>query len=124
MERLRKSKSSNSLHVSSSNVIMERFESTPEWEAEAGGSQGSQRLIIVANRLPVTCSKDPSGQWRLQVGEACVGLVCNVSFRLSIDLGFHALAAACDGILSKCKYKHCMDRVIELHSPLENLHNR
>ncbi|KIZ00019.1 alpha,alpha-trehalose-phosphate synthase (UDP-forming), partial [Monoraphidium neglectum] len=25
------------------------------------------RLIVVANRLPVTCSKDPQGRWRLQV---------------------------------------------------------
>lgn len=29
---------------------------------------GSERLVVVANRLPVTCSKDSLGQWHLQVG--------------------------------------------------------
>jgi trehalose-6-phosphate synthase len=25
------------------------------------------RLIVVANRLPVTCSKDAAGKWKLQI---------------------------------------------------------
>ncbi len=28
---------------------------------------GSERLVVVANRLPVTCIKDAQGQWQLQV---------------------------------------------------------
>ncbi len=27
----------------------------------------SERLVVVANRLPVTCSKDGAGNWQLQV---------------------------------------------------------
>lgn len=32
-----------------------------------GGAGGGERLIVVANRLPVTCSKERDGRWRLQV---------------------------------------------------------
>ncbi len=33
--------------------------------ADAGAQQ--ERLCVVANRLPVTCTKDPQGHWQLQV---------------------------------------------------------
>ncbi|KAF5827092.1 glycosyltransferase family 20-domain-containing protein [Dunaliella salina] len=32
-----------------------------------GESSASERLVVVANRLPVTCSKDQHGHWQLQV---------------------------------------------------------
>lgn len=30
------------------------------------------RLVVIANRLPVTCSKDASGKWHLQVSPSCL----------------------------------------------------
>ena len=32
-----------------------------------GDGSASERLVVVANRLPVTCSKDALGHWQLQV---------------------------------------------------------
>eukprot|EP00967_Tisochrysis_lutea_P050378 scaffold61969_cov18-Tisochrysis_lutea.AAC.1 len=32
-----------------------------------GDGSASERLVVVANRLPVTCSKDQHGHWQLQV---------------------------------------------------------
>jgi len=32
-----------------------------------GDGSTSERLVVVANRLPVTCSKDQHGHWQLQV---------------------------------------------------------
>jgi hypothetical protein len=34
----------------------------------------AERLVVVANRLPVTCSKDASGMWQLQVGGRASGV--------------------------------------------------
>lgn len=28
------------------------------------------RLVVVANRLPVTCSKDSNGRWQLQASQS------------------------------------------------------
>ena len=30
-------------------------------------NEGWERLVVVANRLPVTCSRDAGGKWQLQV---------------------------------------------------------
>eukprot|EP00878_Enallax_costatus_P027615 GHUV01029750.1.p1 GENE.GHUV01029750.1~~GHUV01029750.1.p1 ORF type:complete len:669 (+),score=134.14 GHUV01029750.1:399-2405(+) len=61
-ERIRKSRSAQAL---------DHLDEWDRWEQDfvplervepAGG-----RLIVVANRLPVTCSKDSSGRWKLQI---------------------------------------------------------
>lgn len=67
-ERIRKSRSSQHLE----NFV----EEWRQWEAAAAlpepdpAQPGSERLLVVANRLPVTCSKDVSGKWRLQASAA------------------------------------------------------
>lgn len=42
-----------------------------------GGNGGpcSERVVIVANRLPVTCTRDATGSWQLQVWGVAVWVV-------------------------------------------------
>jgi hypothetical protein len=66
-ERIRKSRSSQALDL-------EQYVEDVESSSQGGGQAGSpveplveERLMVVANRLPVTCAKDAAGLWRLQV---------------------------------------------------------
>lgn len=65
------------------------------------------RLIVVANRLPVTCSKDSSGRWKLQISAGGLvsalmgvnnystlwigwpGMTCKGVGRYRLKAGFH-----------------------------------
>lgn len=62
LQRLRKSQSGTALYKEAQVVEeqQERFLSQPE-------SEGSQRLLVVANRLPVSAYRDKDGRWQLQV---------------------------------------------------------
>lgn len=72
MQRLRRNKSHQQMEdLSVSGSLPSGFaslrdagllESMPQLSAE-----GWERLVVVANRLPVTCSRDASGKWQLQV---------------------------------------------------------
>jgi hypothetical protein len=79
LQRLRKSQSTTVLygeqpdfHPPSSSEVPLPPESTSTGLGGGGlypqlDSGGSQRLIVVANRLPVSAYKDKGGQWQLQV---------------------------------------------------------
>lgn len=68
LQRMRKSQSTTVLYGEQTEVLetLVRHESTqglyPAIQAE-----DSQRLIVVANRLPVSAYKDASGKWQLQI---------------------------------------------------------
>lgn len=54
-ERIRKTRSTNRL--SDVAALQQQLDSL---------EKGYDRVFIVANRLPVTCSKDANGHWKLQ----------------------------------------------------------
>jgi hypothetical protein len=63
LQRLRKSQSGTALYKEAQ-VAEEQQERSVYSSYDSGGSQ---RLLVVANRLPVSAYKDKQGRWQLQV---------------------------------------------------------
>jgi hypothetical protein len=69
LQRLRKSQSTTVLYGEPESAL-EQLQLTEGGSAlfQQLDGGGSQRLIVVANRLPVSAYKDRGGRWQLQVG--------------------------------------------------------
>ena len=63
LQRLRKSQSGTALYKEAQ-VVEELQERSAYSSVESGTSQ---RLLVVANRLPVSAYRDKEGRWQLQV---------------------------------------------------------
>jgi hypothetical protein len=86
-ERIRRNRSHQTF-----DLLDEDLENSLEHPAEPGVNE---RLVVLANRLPVTCSKDSQGTWRLQVrGATWSGVGLAAGGRL---LGLAAASANASG---------------------------
>lgn len=91
LQRLRKSQSGTALYKEAQ-VAEEQQERLLSQQNE---SEGSQRLLVVANRLPVSAYRDKDGRWQLQVEHLPDEEVVCAHCRLAIALNCspHALTS-------------------------------
>ncbi len=65
LQRLRKSQSGTALYGDAQQQVVEDYTEPSVYSAYEGTT--SQRLIVVANRLPVSAVRERDGSWSLQV---------------------------------------------------------
>jgi hypothetical protein len=68
MERMRRNKSNQQFEDLVNNTAA--FASLKDSMVESLRQEEDERLVVVANRLPVTCCRDANNGWQLQVGIA------------------------------------------------------